>query len=93
LPAVTTIGSSVFTSCNKLTALILREQSKVCSLAGYNALSYSSIPTIGYIYVPSALVERYKVATNWSEFAARFRALEDYTVDGTTTGELDPSKI
>ena len=47
----------------------------------------------GYIYVPSALVDSYKSATNWSAYADRFRALEDYTVDGTTTGELDPNKI
>jgi hypothetical protein len=31
--------------------------------------------------------------TNWTTFSAQFRALEDYTVDGTTTGELDESKI
>ena len=47
----------------------------------------------GYIYVPAALVDSYKVATNWSTYAAQFRALEDYTVDGTTMGELDPNKI
>jgi hypothetical protein len=53
----------------------------------------------GYIYVPRALLSDtdetmdYRRATNWVEFADRFRALEDYTVDGTTTGELDESKI
>lgn len=47
----------------------------------------------GYIYVPRALIEDYKVATNWSTFAEQFRVLEDYTVDGTITGELDESKI
>lgn len=47
----------------------------------------------GYFYVPRALVEEYKAATNWSNFATQFRALEDYTVDGTITGELDESKI
>lgn len=47
----------------------------------------------GYIYVPRNLVDAYKVATNWSTYASQFRALEDYTVDGTTTGELDESKI
>lgn len=47
----------------------------------------------GYFYVPRALVEEYKAATNWSTFAAQFRALEDYTVDGTTTGALDETKI
>jgi hypothetical protein len=47
----------------------------------------------GYIYVPADLVDSYKAATNWSTFAAQFRALEDYTVDGTITGELDITKI
>ena len=53
----------------------------------------------GYIYVPRALLsdtdetKDYRRATNWSTFATQFRALEDYTVDGTTTGELDPNKI
>jgi hypothetical protein len=39
------------------------------------------------------LVDEYKAATNWSTYAGRIRALEDYTVDGTITGELDESKI
>lgn len=47
----------------------------------------------GYIYVPRALIEDYKATENWSAYASQFRALEDYTVDGTTTGELDESKI
>jgi hypothetical protein len=53
----------------------------------------------GYFYVPRALLsdddakKDYRRATNWSNFATQFRALEDYTVDGTTTGELDPNKI
>lgn len=46
-----------------------------------------------YFYVPRALIEDYKVATNWSTYAHRFRPLEDYTVDGTTTGAFDESKI
>ena len=47
----------------------------------------------GYFYVPKDLIEDYKVATNWTIYADQFRALEDYTVDGTITGELDESKI
>jgi hypothetical protein len=31
-----------------------------------------------YIYVPKVLIEDYKVATNWSNYANRFRAIEDY---------------
>jgi hypothetical protein len=33
------------------------------------------------------LLESYKITTNWSSFATQFRALENYTVDGTITGE------
>ena len=53
----------------------------------------------GYFYVPRALLSDtdetmdYRRATNWSTYASQFRALEDYTVDGTITGELDPIKI
>jgi hypothetical protein len=53
----------------------------------------------GYFYVPRALLSDtdeandYRRAKNWSTFATQFRALEDYTVDGTITGELDESKI
>lgn len=41
----------------------------------------------------AALVDSYKAATNWSTYADQIRALEDYTVDGTTTGALDETKI
>jgi hypothetical protein len=44
-----------------------------------------------YIYVPSNLVSNY--SNQWKDTGAQFRALEDYTVDGTITGELDPAKI
>lgn len=43
----------------------------------------------GYIYVPRAMVDTLKSATNWSTYASQIRALEDYTLDGTTTGELN----
>ena len=47
----------------------------------------------GYIYVPRNMVDTLKSATNWSTYASQIRALEDYTIDGTTTGELDESKV
>lgn len=46
-----------------------------------------------YIYVPSAMVDTLKAADVWKNYASQIRALEDYTVDGTTTGKLDESKI
>jgi hypothetical protein len=46
-----------------------------------------------YIYVPRDMVDTLKSATNWSTYADQIRALEDYTIDGTTTGDLDESKV
>lgn len=105
LPSVTEIASCTFERCYSLTAVILPGET-VCKLLNKDAFSnaYHYLGTVnatfnpeglkdGYIYVPSALIEEYKAATNWSNYATQFRALEDYTVDGTTTGELDPTKI
>lgn len=91
-PVATTIGTYAFSYCSVLKSLLLRGNN-VCTLSGKNAFNSTPIKSgTGYIYVPSALIEQYKVATNWSTYAAQFRALEDYTVDGTVTGELDPAK-
>ena len=87
------IGGGAFQECINLKSLILRSETQA-ELSSTNAFNSTPIDTgTGYIYVPSALVDSYKSATNWSVYANQFRALEDYTVDGTTTGELDESKI
>lgn len=100
-PKVTAInGTNVFGffNSNCMNTLILRSET-MCTLAntgsfGTGATAQTAIGKgNGYIYVPRALVDSYKVAENWSTYATQFRALEDYTVDGTTTGELDESKI
>ena len=70
-------------------AIILRSQTMVPYNPGCENGPNASL----YVYVPAALVDSYKAATNWSTYASRFRALEDYTVDGTITGELDETKI
>ena len=91
-PVATSIRTSAFQYCRSLKSLLLRNN-KVCTLSNTSAFSSTPISSgTGYIYVPSSLIEQYKAATNWSTYAARFRALEDYTVDGTITGELDPAK-
>lgn len=72
----------------KLKALVLRKTDGICTLAGTK-----NVWGTPYIYVPAALIDTYKTATNWSTFADQFRALEDYTVDGTIMGELDWDKI
>ena len=92
LPAVTSLENNAFRN-TAVTAAILRGAT-MCALANTYAFMGTPIASgTGYIYVPAALVDSYKAATNWSTYAAQFRALEDYTVDGTTTGELDPTKI
>lgn len=67
--------------CNKasnLETFILRSNT-LCALAGTNAFTQTPIASgTGYIYVPAALIEDYKVATNWITYAAQFRAIEDY---------------
>ena len=98
-PAVTRIESGVFNYCSKLTALILRS-ARMATLTNANVCNSTPIKSgTGYIYVPRALLsdtdstKDYRQASNWSTYAAQFRALEDYTVDGTTTGALDETKI
>ena len=93
-PAATSIGVTAFFRCSNLTSLILRATTQVCTLSNTNAFNNTPIKSgTGYIYVPAALVDSYKTATNWTTYANQFRALESYTVDGTTTGELDPTKV
>ena len=93
LPVAEKLGNQALRYNRTLTTLILRNNA-VCELYHTNAFAGTAImDSVGYIYVPRALIEDYKVATNWTTFAAKFRALEDYTVDGTTTGELDETKI
>ena len=75
------ITSGDFDNCQKLTTLILGA-STVCTLANTGAFNRTPIAlynnTVGYIYVPRALVDSYKVATNWSVYASQIRAIEDY---------------
>lgn len=95
-PSATKVGATFsFRYCSSLIALVLRNAT-LCALGGTTQSNFGGTPIAsgtGYVYVPRALIEDYKVATNWSTIANQFRALEDYTVDGTITGDLDESKI
>lgn len=87
------IGYAAFSSCNKLKILALRSE-KVWTLNDSSCFQGTLIESgTGFIYVPKSHIEEYKTATNWTVYADQFRALEDYTVDGTITGELDSTKI
>lgn len=96
LPKCTSIANYGLRNNGKLATLILRSET-MCTLSNYALNSSLIFNGKGYVYVPSALIASYQAATNWKTVygknANAFRALEDYTVDGTLTGELDPNKI
>ena len=78
-PSAEQIHSNTFENCTSLKTLILRRTAAIVSLG--NTHSFANTPIAngtGYIYVPAALVERYKAATNWSSYASQIRAIEDY---------------
>lgn len=73
-----TISTYTFYGCTALDTLILRGDT-VASLSGTNALTSTPIANgTGYVYVPASLVNSYKAASGWSNYAAQFRAIEDY---------------
>ncbi len=92
--AITNFTGGVFANCKALKTVVIRNNT-MCTLGTTSAFSNCTLinGTGGYIYVPSSLIDTYKTATNWVTYASKFRALEDYTVDGTTTGALDESKV
>ena len=76
--AVTQFGSSAFEWCSALTTLIIRTDSVATLKRSSTLLNTPIAKGTGYIYVPRALVDSYKTATNWYTYAAQFRAIEDY---------------
>lgn len=87
------LNYSSFGGCTNLKTLCLRSE-QTWVLMDVSCFENTPIQSgTGFIYVPKSLVEKYKVDTNWTVYADQFRALEDYTVDGTITGELDSTKI
>ena len=102
-PAASIAGNAFF-GCYKLKIVALRN-TKAASLANITAFSgcYWLSATVntaanpngerGYIYVPRATIPSYLAATNWVTLKFCFRVLENYTMDGTITGELDIDKM
>ena len=92
LPNITRFYQYAFRD-SPLEALILRG-SKIPSVDSSNFLTTTPIASgTGYIYIRRSLVDSCKAATNISVYASQVRALEDWTVDGTITGELDWDRI
>lgn len=76
--ALLRIDQTDFMGCTSLETLILR-RSQVVLLVNTNAFDDSGLSNgTGFVYVPKELVESYKTASNWSNFASQIRAIEDY---------------
>ena len=88
LAVIKNIVANMFGDCRRLTALILRSPT-MCTLANTSAFTNCNhlTGTVNstynpngdkdcYIYVPSALIEDYKAATNWSTYASQFKTIE-----------------
>lgn len=90
-------SGNAFENCNTLTKLFLRKANTVVTLSNVNAFNRTPFrghnSLTGIVYVPSALIPTYQTATNWATLYSAgtciFKSLEDYTKDGTVTGELD----
>lgn len=68
-PGLTKTGGLAFSNCTVLTTLILRRTDSIVALSNvndFNGTPFASGGTGGTIYVPSALIDTYKSATNWS---------------------------
>lgn len=80
LPKVKTIKVRCFYGCKALTTLIIRTEGQVATVGASSGYTWSSTPIAsgtGYIYVPDDLVDAYKVATNWKDYADQIKGLSE----------------
>lgn len=79
LNVVEQISDSVFWGCELLECVKILNTETVCVLTNKYALYNTPIAKgTGYIYVPDALVNDYKKATNWSVYANQIKPLSEY---------------
>lgn len=91
-----TLPNYTLQSCETLTDIVLRKSDEIVKLqSGYvysDALWSKQIKLVN-VYVPNNLISSYQAASTWSTLYASnpnlFKSLENYTVDGTLTGEFN----
>ena len=76
--AVQTMALFPMSGCNNIEALILPGVTTVPSINYSNWSSSKFMTGEAYFYVPSSLVNSFKVASGWTNFADKIRAIEDY---------------
>ena len=80
------IGSNAFREAYSLVHLILRSDT-ICPLSSTSAFTNTPIAEgLGWIYVPTDLVDSYKTASNWSTYASQIISIDEYpkALDGET---------
>ncbi len=86
LGPTTKLDQQEFASCQKLSTLILRRTGSITQLGNLNALTstpFASGKAGGTLYVPQALIDSYKAATNW-------KTILQYTKDGALQNQILP---
>lgn len=101
-PNVYDVSIIAFTTCRSLKAVVLRSKEspyfRLSDVEGAAEHAFFRTPIgdgTGYFYVPREMIPAWQTACADAELTIgnQFRALEDYTVDGTVTGELDLTKM
>lgn len=81
LGSASSLSTYTFNGCTVLKTLILRRSSIVSLTHATNVLASTPIASgTGYVYVPDNLVDGYKKATNWSNYADQIRPLSELEV-------------
>lgn len=80
--SLTNIPDYLFDGCKKLSRLYLRNVRSVPTLSTY-ALNGTALLS-GYIYVPTALLNSFKTATNWSTYADRIYGIDLTSIEIVT---------
>lgn len=68
------LSSNAFSFCSNLEAVIIRQADSVVNVSASGIFNSSNNV---YFYVPDALVDSYKAATNWSAYADRIKPLSE----------------
>ena len=88
-PKATSIGNYAFNNCTNMASIIvgteLEDKTAICTLGSTDSLPSS----IGAIYVPYNLQDKYKTATNWSSFADKIQGYEQPVVCQSLTITAD----
>lgn len=81
LTKITQLGNP-FSGCTNLEKLVIEQSNSVCTANTSGFLDNTKIGSgQGYIYVPDALVDSYKAASNWSTYASQIKGLSELPQD------------